>query len=144
MRLNDGISEHMARPFASCTPRQLNRLSRLATVLDVPAGRELTTEGQPGHEFVVVLDGVATVEVGAQRVSILTEGDWFGEIALLDAGPRTATVTARTPMTIAVFGRREFATLLDEVPGFARTVMAGLARRLRATDAGAAEADAAA
>jgi CRP-like cAMP-binding protein len=134
MRRHDLITERLAQVpmFAACSTRELHHVSRLATEIHVEAGRELTVEGRAGHEFLIVLDGRATVRAGGVAVATLTAGDYFGEIALLDDGPRTATVVAETPMTLAVVGQREFSALLDEVPGLARQVLRGLAHRLRA------------
>ena len=66
-----------------------------------------------------------------RKVATLGPGDAFGELALLDKAPRNATVTAQTPMEVVVLGQREFGGLIDEVPGFARKLLAGMARRLR-------------
>lgn len=133
---SDIVSERLAQVpmFASCTTGQLQQVSRLATEMDVPAGTQLTAEGEPGHEFLIVLDGTATVYAGGRLLATLTRGDWFGEVALLDAGPRTATVTAQTPMTLAVVSQSEFGALVEDVPAIARNVLVGLASRLRAAD----------
>lgn len=122
--------------FAACTKKELQALTRLATELDVPQGRVLTTEGRPGHELLIVLDGTAEATRNGKSVASFGPGDCFGEIALLDPGPRTATVTARTPMTLAVIGPTEFNAALDEVPTLAHKIMRGLARRLREVEAG--------
>lgn len=117
--------------FAVCTRKELQTLTRLATELDVPEGRVLTAEGQPGHEFMIVLDGVAEATRDGRNIASFGPGDYFGEIALLDPGPRTATVTARTAMTLAVIGPTEFRAALEEVPMLSSKIMRGLARRLR-------------
>ena len=100
------ISEHMAAVpmFYACTKRELQTLSRLATEIDIPAGKVLTTEGEPGQEFMIVLSGTAVATVAGRQVATFGPGQFFGEIALLDPGLRTATVVAQTPMTIAVVG----------------------------------------
>jgi CRP/FNR family cyclic AMP-dependent transcriptional regulator len=127
------IAEHMAAVpmFYACTKRELHTLSRLATEIDVPAGKVLTTEGEPGQEFMIVLSGIAVATVAGLQVTTFGPGQFFGEIALLDPGLRTATVVAQTPMTIAVVGRGEFHQMLEDVPALANRVMSGLARRLR-------------
>jgi CRP-like cAMP-binding protein len=117
--------------FHTCTKQELNTLARLTTEVDVPAGKQLITEGHPGQEFMIVLEGNAVATVGGREVATFGPGDYFGEIALLDPGRRTATVTARTPMVLAVVGRGEFHQMLDDVPPLAHKVMSGLARRLR-------------
>jgi CRP/FNR family transcriptional regulator, cyclic AMP receptor protein len=70
-----------------------------------------------------------------RKVAELGPGKFFGDLALLDRAPRNATVVAETPMEVLVLGQREFAALIDEVPGFAHKLLAGLARRLREADA---------
>jgi CRP-like cAMP-binding protein len=67
-------------------------------------------------------------------VAKLGPGDCFGELALLDGGPRTASVTATTNLTVLVLGQREFGGIIEEVPGIAHKIMAGLAGRIRALD----------
>jgi CRP-like cAMP-binding protein len=133
MRGHDVITERLAQVpmFSQCTKRELQQVARAATEIEVEPGRHLTVEGDAGHEFMVVLEGTAAVTAGGRRVATLNPGDFFGEIALLDNGPRTATVTAETPMMLAVVAQREFSALLDDVPGLARNVLAALARRLR-------------
>ena len=133
MRGHDVITERLAQVpmFSQCTRRELQHVARAATEIEVGPGRHLTVEGDSGHEFMIVLEGTAAVTAGGRRVATLNPGDFFGEIALLDNGPRTATVTAETPMLLAVVAQGEFAALLDDVPGLARNVLTALARRLR-------------
>ena len=83
----------------------------------------------------MIIDGTATVTRHGRKVATLGPGGAFGELALLDKAPRNATVTAATPMEIVVLGQREFGGLIDEVPGFARKLLAGMAQRLRDSDA---------
>ena len=136
MARNDVVTKRLAQlsMFASCSERELQQVAHLATELQVEAGHRLTTEGEAGHEFVIVIDGVASVLKHGTTVATLGAGDYFGEMALLDDGPRTATVVAETPMTLAVVGQLEFVDLLDDVPLLARKVARGLARRLRETE----------
>lgn len=117
--------------FSACTKEQLRQISRLTTPLSVPAGKVLTREGAPGSEFVIILTGTASVTKGDRRVATLGPGDYFGEIALLDAhGKRTATVTAETPMDLEVISRGEFGGLLEEVPALSQRLLVGMAHRL--------------
>ena len=130
------VAEHVAVVplFYGSTRRELSAISRLATEIDVPAGKVLTEEGKVGQEFMIVLSGTAVARKKGTQVATFGPGDFFGEIALLDPGLRTATVTAETPMTIAVVGPREFGAILDEVPTLSHKVMRALAKRLRAVD----------
>jgi CRP-like cAMP-binding protein len=118
--------------FYACTRREIAALSRLATRVDVSEGKVLTTEGDPGQEFFIVLAGTAVATHESTEVAVFGPGDCFGEIAMLDPGPRTATVVASTPMTLAVVGRREFEDILDAVPTLAHKLMRSLAKRVRA------------
>jgi CRP/FNR family transcriptional regulator, cyclic AMP receptor protein len=117
--------------FSGCDRKELAQISSLATEIEVPAGKVLATEGSPGREFYVILDGKASVAIGGRDVATLGPGDFFGEMALLDQGPRVATVTAETPMEVAVLDPREFSTLVEEHPGVARKILKVLAKRLR-------------
>ena len=93
------------------------------------------SEGETGHEFFVILDGTAQVTRHGRKIATLGPGDAFGELALLEKAPRNATVVAETDMELVVLGQREFAGIIDEVPGFARKMLAGMAKRLREADA---------
>jgi CRP-like cAMP-binding protein len=120
--------------FSGCDRKELSHIASLATEVDVPAGKVLAQEGQPGREFYVILEGKAGVAIGGRDVAILGPGDFFGEMALLDQGPRVATVTAETPMEVAVLDPREFSTLVEEHPGVARKILKVLAKRLRESE----------
>ena len=117
--------------FSGCDRKELSQIASLATEIDVPEGKVLAQEGTPGREFYVILDGKAGVAIGGRDVATLGPGDFFGEMALLDQGPRVATVTAETPMEVAVLDPREFSTLVEEHPGVARKILKVLAQRLR-------------
>jgi CRP-like cAMP-binding protein len=121
--------------FSHCTKKELARLSLLTTRVVIPAGQVLARQGQAGREFVVIVDGTATVAIDGQPVATLGPGDFFGEIALLDGGPRTATVTADTDLVADVMSHQEFATLLMNAPNVTTAILKGVAARLRAADA---------
>src|SRR4051812_12583355 len=118
--------------FAACSKRELSRIASLADQIEVPEGQVLTREGEPGSEFFVVVEGQGRVTVGERgRLSPLGPGASFGEMSLLDQGPRTATVQAETDMHLLVLDSRSFSSLLAEVPSVARKVLASMAGRLR-------------
>lgn len=119
--------------FSLCTQRELRDVARLGTPVDVPPGRVLTKQGGPGREFFLVLEGRAECTVGNKKVAVFGPGDYFGELALIEGSPRTATVTAVTPMTVLVLDGREFSTLLAAAPSIAPKMLTELARRLRAS-----------
>ena len=121
--------------FSACSKRDLQLVARRAEDVRVAAGKVLVNEGETGHEFFVILDGTARVTRRGKRVATIGAGNAFGELALLDKAPRNATVIAETPMELVVLGQREFAGIIDEVPGFARKLLAGMAKRLRDSDA---------
>ena len=137
MARRSSVADHIADVpmFAACSEKELAIVSKLTTQTDVPAGKELTKQGAPGQEFVIVLEGTAIATHNGKEVARFGPGDYFGEIALLDPGERTATVTAETPMLIGVVGPGEFSQMLDEVPALARKIMRGLARQIRALNA---------
>jgi CRP-like cAMP-binding protein len=117
--------------FADCGDRLLRRLSHLGTEVHAKERQVLAKEGQPGREFYVIALGSAEVRVGERKVSTLERGDFFGEMALVDGKPRSASVIATTPMTLYVFDPREFFTLLSDFPPVSRQILKGLATRLR-------------
>jgi CRP-like cAMP-binding protein len=121
--------------FSACPPTELAQVAKLCTLARVPAGRVLAREGEFGHEFFVVASGSAVVSVNDSRVAVLGPGEFFGEIALLDGGPRTATVTAETDLAVEVISQRDFFTLLTNTPTVTRRILRHLGARIRATDA---------
>jgi CRP-like cAMP-binding protein len=121
--------------FRGCSERELRMIGRIADSLECDEGTVLTEEGAPGHECFVIGTGTADVTIGDALVMTLGPGGFFGEMALLDKGPRTATVTARTPMSLYVLDARALATLLVEAPTVARTLLVTLAARLRLAEA---------
>lgn len=128
--------DHLAqiRLFSSFSRRDLQKIAKASDEVEVEAGRVLVEEGTTGRESFVIIDGHATVKRNGRKVATLGPGDHFGELALLDGGPRTATVVADTPMTLLVLGQREFNGVLDELPGLAHKLMASMAQTIRALD----------
>jgi CRP-like cAMP-binding protein len=120
--------------FAAFSPRELKVLTLLGTYIHVDGGRELITAGDRAADLVIVITGMASCRIGVQKVATFGPGDFFGEVAMLDGGPRTATVTADTDMDIWVLNRSEFDELLSALPGVAPRMLRSMARRLRAVD----------
>src|SRR6266478_4786481 len=114
MARRDAFIDHLQQVplFAACSRKDLQLVGRRAEDVRVPAGKTLISEGETGHEF----------------FAILGPGDAFGELALLEKAPRNSTIVAETDMELVVLGQREFAGLIDEVPGFARKLLAGMAK----------------
>lgn len=128
--------DHLAqiRLFSSCNSKELAKIARASDELSLAQGKVLMSQGQPGREAFVIVDGRATVTIGDTDVAELGPGDHVGELALLDGGTRTATVTAATDMTVLVISQRAFFGLLDEVPGLARKILASIAGMVRDLD----------
>jgi CRP/FNR family transcriptional regulator, cyclic AMP receptor protein len=117
--------------FSACTKGDLGRVASLVDEIDAPKGKVLTRQGEPGWECFVIAEGEAKASVRGRRSTVLGPGSFFGEMALLDGGPRSATVTAETDMHLLVLTSRGFSTLIEEVPVVAQRIMRGLAERLR-------------
>jgi CRP-like cAMP-binding protein len=112
----------------------LERIGSLTTEHGAKVGTVLTKSGDIGEEFFVIVEGSATATRNGVPIAKLGPGSFFGELALLDRGERTATVTADSDMRLLVLSRREFSSLLDAAPSVARKIIAELGSRLRRTD----------
>lgn len=130
------FAEQLARLplFSACSGRDLQRLAKAADELTVPTGTELTAQGGVGREAFVIVEGTAEVTKDGEHAADLGPGDHFGELALLDGGPRTATVTATSDMTVLVLSKPAFNAVLDEIPTLAHKLLISTARRLRASE----------
>ena len=128
----DAWLNHLAQVplFANCSKKQLQAVAAASIELTIDTGKVLVREGDPGHECFVIMDGTAAVTRKGETIATLGVGDVVGELAPLTGGSRTATVVAETPMELLVIGQREFAGLLDEVPGLAVSVLHNLAHRM--------------
>jgi CRP-like cAMP-binding protein len=120
--------------FRGLSHRQLRDISGLMTPLDLKAGRVLTREGEIGNEFLIVLEGEVEVVHEGEVITTCGPGNYFGEIALLDNRPRTATVKAKTDVVVEVLDRRELAALLEKSPEICMQIMATMAQRLADLD----------
>jgi CRP/FNR family transcriptional regulator, cyclic AMP receptor protein len=116
--------------FAGCSKAELRELALVADELDLREGRTLVREGQPGREFFVLVEGSVRVSRKGRKLSDLGPGDWFGEIALLTNTPRTATVTATSPVRVLVVTDRSFRRVVESMPTIALKVLATLGQRL--------------
>ncbi len=120
--------------FAELSKKERKAVSRLMTTASVKKGRDLMVEGTAAREFLIIMEGDATVRRKGRVVARLGAGDFLGELAVIAGVPRTATVTADTDMSVSVLNRREFSTLLDEQPKLARKVLVGAVKRLHDLD----------
>jgi CRP-like cAMP-binding protein len=119
--------------FSGCTRRDLAAIAGTMDELSVPSGTVMTVEGERGHHFYVLAEGLAGVTAGDTRLGSVLPGTCFGEMALLDGGRRVATVTTELPSRLLVMNAKQFASLMDQ-PGVARKVLRVLAERLRTVD----------
>ncbi len=115
----------------------MKRLSSLGTRVHMAAGKALTKTGASGAEVLIVLAGTAICQVHGIEVARFGPGDFFGEVATLDGGPRTATVVAKTDMEVLVLSRLEFETLVKSSPEVAHRILRAMAQRLRHANAAA-------
>ena len=121
--------------FAGLSKRELQRIGELADEVDLPSGRVLMRQGESGSEMLIVIDGSARIERDGEGIAERGAGEVLGEIALLDGGPRTATVTLTRDSRLLVLGRREFQAAMDELPDVRLRVLEAVAHRLRTLDA---------
>jgi CRP/FNR family cyclic AMP-dependent transcriptional regulator len=117
--------------FAGVSDRELGRIAERMSERTVPQGAAITAEGESGIGFFVIEDGTATVSVGGETVRTLGAGDHFGDIALIDGGPRSATIVADSDLRCRGMTAWEFRPLVQEHPEMAWTLLETLAARLR-------------
>jgi CRP/FNR family transcriptional regulator, cyclic AMP receptor protein len=117
--------------FSGCSDRELASLATFLREVSFPAGREIVQEGRTGTGLHVIIEGETKVVVGDRTRRRLGPGAFFGEISLLDRGPRTATVVAETPVRTVSLSSWNFRAALKEHPSIAVKMLEELASRLR-------------
>lgn len=133
MRLHSDSKTALIRSlplFADCSSREIALVAAVADELILDAGKVMARESADGHEFVVIVQGVAGVHRSRRRIARLQAGDFFGEIALLTGLPRTASVVAITKVRALVIEGHAFLRLLEDAPGIREKVERALAERL--------------
>jgi len=120
--------------FRGLGNRELERISTLTDIIDLPADRQIMVQGERGAEMFVLVSGTAHVERDGQSLGAREAGTVLGEIALIDGGPRTATVTLTSDSRLLVLARREFLAMLDEFPDVRMQVLETVAHRLRSLE----------
>lgn len=118
--------------------REIERLGMLADEVAVPDGTILMNQGDRGRDLMVIITGNVVIERDGQRVNTLGPGDFFGEIALVNEGPRTATAKTEGPALVLVVTHRDFHAMMEEFPPIAEQVLRTLANRIRANEPDAA------
>ena len=117
--------------FRALNDRDLQQVARLADEVDLPAGKVLMREGESGSQMFIMASGEARIEREGREIAREGPGSFFGEMAIVAEGPRTATATLTEPSHLFVLAHREFHSLLDAVPEVRECVLNEIARRLR-------------
>jgi CRP-like cAMP-binding protein len=117
--------------FAGCSQKDLQTIARVVKDIDHEKGTVIAREGEPGIGLFVIADGTAEVTIGGAKKASLGPGEFFGEIALLDGGPRTATVTATSDVKLLGLTEWVFRGLMQEHPSIAVKTLQAMAGRLR-------------
>jgi len=120
--------------FAACSKKELQAVARATDEVALPAGRALCEQGASGREAFVILEGTADVLINGTKVATVGPGACVGELALLDHGPRTATVVCETDCDLLLLDQRHFIGVIDDVPALAHKLLATLAGRIRDLD----------
>jgi CRP/FNR family transcriptional regulator, cyclic AMP receptor protein len=117
--------------FAGCTSKELKFLASRTDEVELKARRTLIKQGKSSDTFYVILEGEATVRVGGKARPNLRAGDFFGEIAMLDRGPASATVVTATPVRAMVMSHVQFRDAIKSSDLLLTTILAAAADRLR-------------
>lgn len=136
MGKRDAYLEYLARVplFSACSRQELQAVARRSTDVSFPAGEVLIKQGESGYEAFVIVDGAVEVSRDGTQLAVLGDGDFFGELSLIDRSPRTATVTTLAPTEAIVLTLQEFDALLEEAPSITRSMLMGMAARLASLD----------
>jgi CRP/FNR family transcriptional regulator, cyclic AMP receptor protein len=119
--------------FRGLEPSALSAIAGLVLETAIDSGETITIEGEVGYDSFIVVAGTANVSVSGQSIATIGPGSFVGEMALLDGNPRSATVTATSPMRVLLVDAAALATLLESPPVAAR-ILSGIVQRLRQTD----------
>jgi len=117
--------------FADLSARELKQLAGVAKSMTYRPGTVVVEEGTPGGRFFAVQAGTAKVLVGGRTRATLGPGAYFGELAVIDDGPRTASVVAIDTLEVWSIAEFNFRALIKQSPGIATKLLRALATRLR-------------
>jgi CRP/FNR family cyclic AMP-dependent transcriptional regulator len=120
--------------FSSLRGRALDAIASQAKLVHHPAGKQITTEGRSGIGFHLITAGTATVSVGNTELGQIGPGKYFGDISLIDGGPRSATITTDTEVTTIFIPTWNFTPILESEPEVARALLLVMCARLRAAE----------
>ena len=121
--------------FSGCTDRELEAISKMTKPVQFPEGKEICKEGQTGLGLHVITDGETKVVINGRTRRRLGPGAFFGEMAVIDNGPRSATVVAASPVSTISLSAWDFKDVVQNHPSIAVKVMEEMSRRLREADA---------
>lgn len=116
--------------FSQLSKKDVKQLAATMNQRSFPAGSVIIENGKPGVGFFVIASGTATVTVRGKQVRTLGAGDHFGEIALIDDGPRMAEVTADTDMECYALAAWQFRPFVQDHPDVAWALMQSLVKRI--------------
>ena len=117
--------------FSGCSKRELGEIARIADEIDLPAGKTLIVQGEPGRQFFIVVEGTVAVTRDGKALPVERGGsEFYGEISLVSGSPATATVTTQTPTRALVIAPQHFRALLDRSPSIQRRVLHSFSERL--------------
>jgi len=125
-----GVHPAKAQFLGGFSKQQLRTVTRLGTRFEREPGTVFIREGHAGAEFITILEGAVDVRTGDRVVATRGPGECLGEISLLASRPRTATAVSTTPVVVDVFSKREFWTLLDELPALSDQLHATMSAQL--------------
>jgi CRP-like cAMP-binding protein len=121
--------------FAGLAPEGLQEIGRIADEIEVPAGTALTHEGRHEGYFFIILSGTVRIDRGGRTINTMGPGEFLGEIALLDGGPRTATATTESACRLLSVTNDRFDQLIAASPTVRSSILEAVGQRLRAMDA---------
>jgi CRP/FNR family transcriptional regulator, cyclic AMP receptor protein len=120
--------------FSGFGDKDLQRVAAITKEVEFPAGKVIAKQGESGVGFHMIADGEATVSVDGVDRATLGSGSYFGEMSLIDGGPRSATVTAATDLKTVSLTSWDFNALLDQFPELFRMLLIQLCHRLRSVE----------
>lgn len=135
MESQGAIEQIRAIPlFKEFGEKDLQRVAAITKEVEFPSGREIAKQGESGIGFHMIVEGEVSVSVDGTTHASLGPGSYFGEMSLLDGGPRSATVTASSDLKTLSLTSWDFTALLDQYPDLGRKLLVELCRRLRAVE----------
>jgi CRP/FNR family cyclic AMP-dependent transcriptional regulator len=116
--------------FAGCSKRELGEIALITDEIDFKAGKTLITQGEPGRQFYVIIEGEVAVVRDGETLPRRGGSEFFGEISLVSGVPATATVTTTSPTRALVISQRNFKTLLERSPNIQMRILRAFSARL--------------